>query len=158
MSESPIPRESEVRDRSPVDERPSRPVNDSPARDERRGRSRSSTSRNGADRRRGGSPQDRGDRRERDRSDRDGADNKNIVYVAKLSRNTREADLKDGFSRFGVIKSIALKQSFAFITYDNPESAAEAITRMNGSKFLNGEEILVEASGTQSSSLLKTFM
>lgn len=56
--------------------------------------------------------------------------------------------MRDQFSRFGDIQKIALKQSFAFITFDKPESAAEAITRMNGAKFVNDEELLVEQSGT----------
>jgi RNA recognition motif-containing protein len=72
----------------------------------------------------------------------------NTVYIAKLARGTREGDLRDGFARFGTIKNIALKSSFAFLSYDNPESATEAISRMNGCKFVNGEEIVVEQSGT----------
>ena len=41
-----------------------------------------------------------------------------------------------------------MKSSFAFLTYEKPESATEAIARMNGAKFVNGEEIVVEQSGT----------
>ena len=54
------------------------------------------------------------------------------MYVAKLSRQTRESDLSHGFKQFGPIKSIALKSSYAFITFEKPESATEAIARMNG--------------------------
>ena len=78
----------------------------------------------------------------------------NVVYVAKLSRNTREADLKDGFSRFGPIRNITLKHSFAFITFEKPESAREAIDRMNGAKFVNDEQLVVELSGTDN--IIKT--
>ncbi len=46
-----------------------------------------------------------------------------------------------------------MKSSFAFLTYDKPESATEAIARMNGAKFVNGEEIVVEQSGTEHSNM-----
>jgi RNA recognition motif-containing protein len=42
-----------------------------------------------------------------------------------------------------------MKSSYAFMTYEAPESATEAITKMNGAKFINGEEIVVEQSGTK---------
>lgn len=143
MSESPVPRD-EVR-KSPADERAeSIPAQDSPV-DDRRGRSRSVSGSRDRDTERRRSPQDR---RERDRSSRDDGSNGNVVYVAKLSRNTRESDLRDSFGRFGTIKNIVLKQSFAFITFEKPESATEAIARMNGAKFVNDEELLVEQSGT----------
>lgn len=76
------------------------------------------------------------------------------MYVAKLSRNTRESELKDGFSKFGPIRNIVLKSTFAFIYFETPEQAQEAIKRMNGVKFVNGEELVVEPSGT----LLMTFV
>jgi len=41
-----------------------------------------------------------------------------------------------------------LKSSYAFITYEKAEHATEAIARMNGTKFVNGEDLLVELSGT----------
>lgn len=89
------------------------------------------------------------DRRHRshERRDTEPAD-LNVVYVAKLSRDTRESDIKEAFSRFGTIKNVAVKMSFAFITYDNPDSAKEAIANMNGATFVNGEKLVVEQSGT----------
>lgn len=112
---------------------PDRP-RDSHVSPDRRGRSRSSHSR------------DRGHhsrRAERERDEQKG----NVVYVAKLSRQTRESDLSHGFKAFGPIKTIVLKSSFAFITFEKAEHATEAIARMNGTKFVNGEELLVELSG-----------
>ena len=87
MSDSPRPRDEVLG--SPHEERPRETI-ESP-RDERRGRSRSSPSRDrDADRRRNGST----DRRaEREREEQQG----NVVYVAKLSRQTRESDLSHGF-------------------------------------------------------------
>jgi len=39
----------------------------------------------------------------------------NQVYVAKLSRNVSENDLKEKFNKFGKIKEVALKRGYAFI-------------------------------------------
>jgi RNA recognition motif-containing protein len=47
--------------------------------------------------------------------------------------------LRESFVRFGAIKNIAMKHSFAFITFEKPESVKEAIERMHGSKFINDE-------------------
>jgi RNA recognition motif-containing protein len=112
---------------------PDRP-RDSHVSPDRRGRSRSSHSRERPHHSR---------RAERERDEQKG----NVVYVAKLSRQTRESDLNHGFKAFGAIKNIVLKSSFAFITFEKAEHATEAIARMNGTKFVNGEELLVEISG-----------
>lgn len=134
MSDSPRPEARSPRQDPPRD----RDSHNSP---DRRGRSRSRD--RIPERRRGGSPHH--DRRaERERDEQQG----NVIYVAKLSRQTRESDLNHGFKTFGNIKTIVLKSSYAFITYEKPESATEAIARMNGTKFVNGEELLVELSGT----------
>lgn len=114
-------------------------MSDSPV-DDRRGRSRSPTERS----RPPCSPGDRRDNYPRD----DGVPGA-CIYIAKLSRNTRERDLKEAFSAFGNIKNLVMKSSYAFMTYEAPESATEAIAKMNGAKFLNGEEIVVEQSGTK---------
>lgn len=130
MSDSPR-RDEVLESRSPVGERPRQDSQ------ERRGRSRS------RDGRRGGS-RDNYRRMERERDEASG----NVVYVAKLARDTRESDLHHGFKQFGNIKSIVQKSSYAFITFEKPESAADAIAKMNGAKFVNEEVLLVEQSGT----------
>ena len=149
MSESPKPRDEE-RERSPVVEEKERPRYVSPPDDRVRSRSREAARERRRSPRSPRSPRSRSPRSPVDRRDRDREDANNgcIVYVAKLSSGTREADLKEGFSLFGDIKSIALKQKFAFITFDKPEQATEAIKKMNGAKFVNGEELVVEQSGT----------
>jgi len=38
-----------------------------------------------------------------------------LVYVAKLSTGVREKDLEHDFSKYGSIKSISLKNGYAFI-------------------------------------------
>ena len=110
-------------------------------RDEKRGRSRSGD----RDRRRA-SPEERG--LPPPNSSRDEAHSRCCVYIAKLSRGTRESEIREAFSRYGPIRSLIMKSSYAFLTYETPEAATEAIARMNGAKFVNGEEIVVEQSGT----------
>lgn len=111
-------------------------MHDSPL-DDRRGRSRSPVERS------------RGNRSPCDRRERDEGVPGSCIYIAKLSKHTRERDIKEAFSQFGNIKSLVMKSSYAFMTYETPESANEAIAKMNGAKFINGEEIVVEQSGTK---------
>ena len=66
------------------------------------------------------------------------------MYVAKLHRNTNENDLRDAFSKFGKIKDVVLKHNFAFIEFEEHEAAEDAIKEMNGKKFVNQEELVVE--------------
>lgn len=42
-------------------------------------------------------------------------DNNPLVYVAKLSSHVREKDLEHDFGKFGSIKTISLKNGYAFI-------------------------------------------
>lgn len=133
MSESP----SQVRREPPSEERPQERSRYQSPPDERRGRSRS-----GDRRRPSRSPRSRSPR------DRDEGVPGSCIYIAKLSRHTREGDLKEAFTRFGPIRKLVLKSTYAFLTFETPEAATEAIARMNGAKFVNGEEIVVETSGT----------
>ena len=52
--------------------------------------------------------------------------------------------MKDAFSKFGRIKNIILKHSYAFIDFDDHEAADAALKEMNGKTFVNGEELVVE--------------
>jgi RNA recognition motif-containing protein len=98
------------------------------------------------DRRRGSSERGRSRDRERERDDKRNKDPDTYtqVYVAKLSRRTREEDLKQEFSKFGRIKNVTLKLSYAFIDFDDHESAVAAVKEMDGKAFVNGEELVVE--------------
>jgi len=40
-----------------------------------------------------------------------------LVYVAKLPQNVREKDLEHDFAKYGSIKSISLKNGYAFIVH-----------------------------------------
>jgi RNA recognition motif-containing protein len=66
------------------------------------------------------------------------------VYVAKLHRRTREEDLREAFSRFGNIKDVVLKHSYAFIDFGDHVAATAAVKEMDGKAFVNGEELVVE--------------
>jgi arginine/serine-rich splicing factor 7 len=81
-----------------------------------------------------------------DRQDKRDKDPENFtqVYIAKLSRKTTESDLKSEFSKFGNIKNIVLKHAYAFIDFEDHESAERAIKEMNGKSFVNGEDLVVE--------------
>ena len=57
--------------------------------------------------------------------------------------------MKSEFAKFGKIKELSLKHSYAFIDYDDHESAQKAIEAMNGKTFVNGEELVVEQSGRE---------
>lgn len=99
--------------------------------------------RNGNDRH----SEDRGRSRSRDRNaDKRDKDPTSYtqVYVAKLHRRTREDDLREAFSKYGRIKDVVLKHSYAFIDYEDHEAADAALREMNGKTFVNGEELVVE--------------
>ena len=66
------------------------------------------------------------------------------MYIAKLHRRTREEDLREAFSKFGKLKEVSLKFNYAFIEYEDHESAVAAIKEMDGKTFVNGEELVVE--------------
>jgi arginine/serine-rich splicing factor 7 len=69
------------------------------------------------------------------------------VYVAKLHHRTKEADLQDAFSKFGKIKDLSIKHTYAFINFEDHTAAENAIKEMNNKTFVNGEELVVEISG-----------
>ena len=66
----------------------------------------------------------------------------NKIYVGNLHFQTTEQNLDDTFQQFGTIKEIAIIKDrytnecrgFAFITFDTPESAQNALT-------LDGQEL-----------------
>jgi arginine/serine-rich splicing factor 7 len=88
---------------------------------------------------------DRKDDRRDDR--RDGDDSFTQVYVAKLHHRTKESDLQEAFSKFGKIKDLSIKHTYAFINFEDHTAADNAIKEMNGKTFVNGEELVVEISG-----------
>ena len=75
----------------------------------------------------------------------------NNIYVANLSPETKESELKEIFGKYGSIKDVRIvrdpftKESrcFGFVTYENPESASEATKALNDSE-VNGRKIRAE--------------
>lgn len=70
----------------------------------------------------------------------------NKIYVGKLSRRIRESDIDKEFSKFGKIKEIELRTSYAFVEFDDEKAAEEAIDEMNG-KYIDDSKIVVQLKG-----------
>lgn len=99
-----------------------------PSSEERRGRSRDRSSRG----------EDRFDKRDKDPT------SYTQIYIAKLHKRTREDELKEAFSKFGRIKDVVLKHTYAFIDFEDHEAANQAVKEMDGKPFNGGEELVVE--------------
>ncbi|PRP78721.1 hypothetical protein PROFUN_13360 [Planoprotostelium fungivorum] len=65
------------------------------------------------------------------------------LYIGRLSSRTRERDLDDEFGRYGRISRLDMKNGFAFIEFNDPRDADEAVRDMNG-RSLDGHKIIVE--------------
>eukprot|EP00339_Tiarina_fusa_P020019 CAMPEP_0117029684 /NCGR_PEP_ID=MMETSP0472-20121206/21474_1 /TAXON_ID=693140 ORGANISM="Tiarina fusus, Strain LIS" /NCGR_SAMPLE_ID=MMETSP0472 /ASSEMBLY_ACC=CAM_ASM_000603 /LENGTH=180 /DNA_ID=CAMNT_0004737519 /DNA_START=32 /DNA_END=575 /DNA_ORIENTATION=+ len=73
------------------------------------------------------------------------------IFVANLSRDVDEVDLKDVFKRYGRIEDINIKEKnskFAFVLFEDKEDAKDAL-REDG-RNLNGKRIRVEISESRS--------
>jgi len=64
------------------------------------------------------------------------------LYVKNLDLDITEARLKEKFSSFGKIVSLAIAKDhngmpkgFGFVNYDNPDDAKRAMEEMNGSQL-----------------------
>lgn len=74
------------------------------------------------------------------------------VYIANLSRNVKEEEVREKFNQFGKIKSITVvkdhqtnePRGFAFITYETKKESELAIKEMND-KEMEGRILKVEA-------------
>jgi cold-inducible RNA-binding protein len=72
------------------------------------------------------------------------------LYIANLSFNTTEAQLRSAFEPFGTISDVYLAtdrdtgrpRGFAFVTFGTPEEAKAAIEKMNGTE-LDGRALTV---------------
>lgn len=65
------------------------------------------------------------------------------IYVGRLSRKTRNQDLRDAFGKFGNIKNIDLKSDYAFIEFEDEKQARTAIKKMDREE-LDDHRIIVE--------------
>ena len=77
------------------------------------------------------------------------------LYIANLSYNVTESDLRTAFESFGAITDIfiatdretARPRGFAFVTYDTAEAAQAAIAKMGGFE-LDGRALTVSVGST----------
>ncbi|KXS09286.1 hypothetical protein M427DRAFT_149943 [Gonapodya prolifera JEL478] len=65
------------------------------------------------------------------------------VYVGRLPRDTTERELERLFREFGRVRETNIKAGFAFIEYEDPRDAQDAVKELDGARFL-GERIIVE--------------
>ncbi|KAI9312353.1 hypothetical protein BX666DRAFT_2115161 [Dichotomocladium elegans] len=77
-------------------------------------------------------------------SDRDRPRGFRRLYVAgNLNRYVRERDLDRMFSKLGRVRDLELMTNFAFVEYDDPRDAEDAIRDFHGTR-LEGDRIIVE--------------
>ena len=70
-------------------------------------------------------------------------DRENKIFVGKLSRRVRESDLEHEFSKFGRIRDLDFRDTFAFIEFSHTKAAEEAVDEMHDRTFKNSR-IVVE--------------
>eukprot|EP01098_Paradermamoeba_levis_P011816 TRINITY_DN5088_c0_g1_i2.p1 TRINITY_DN5088_c0_g1~~TRINITY_DN5088_c0_g1_i2.p1 ORF type:complete len:208 (+),score=55.52 TRINITY_DN5088_c0_g1_i2:81-704(+) len=70
---------------------------------------------------------------------------KTRVYVGKVSNRTRKRDLEDLFIKYGRILSCDLKYNYAFVEFDDPRDAEDAVRELDGVQ-LDGSSLIVEFS------------
>eukprot|EP00462_Mataza_sp_D1_P002235 CAMPEP_0175100704 /NCGR_PEP_ID=MMETSP0086_2-20121207/7289_1 /TAXON_ID=136419 /ORGANISM="Unknown Unknown, Strain D1" /LENGTH=219 /DNA_ID=CAMNT_0016374953 /DNA_START=32 /DNA_END=693 /DNA_ORIENTATION=+ len=71
-------------------------------------------------------------------------DSPSRIYVGKLDRDVRERDLEDLFRKYGHIRNIDMKNGFAFVHYEDPRDAEDAIHYLDNERFM-GSNIVVQA-------------
>eukprot|EP00898_Chlorokybus_atmophyticus_P005038 jgi/Chlat1/5535/Chrsp369S08996 len=84
---------------------------------------------------------DRHDRH--DRHDRGHDRGPTRLYVGRLASRTRTRDLEDIFSRYGRLRDVDLKHDFAFVEYNDPRDADDAVYYLH-EKEVDGSRISVE--------------
>jgi transformer-2 protein len=75
----------------------------------------------------------------------------NNVYIANLSPETKESELKDLFGKHGSIKDVRIvrdpftkeSRGFGFVTFENSDNATEAVKEINDTE-VNGRKIRAE--------------
>lgn len=62
------------------------------------------------------------------------------VYVGNLGNNTARGDLEASFSKYGALKNVWVARNppgFAFVEYEDPRDAEDAVRAMDGSYVFN---------------------
>jgi len=68
------------------------------------------------------------------------------LFVGGLSRRVVERDVEDLFSKYGRVVKVDLKSGFAFVRYEEPQDADDAIRHLNGIEWIDNCKIRVEPS------------
>ena len=68
------------------------------------------------------------------------------IFIGGLSDEVRTSDLERKFKHCGRMKDVWIVRDFAFIQFEDPRDAQEAIEDMNGERIC-GRKIRVEMSG-----------
>lgn len=75
------------------------------------------------------------------------------IYVANISFNATEQDIRDLFSDYGEIESVKMitdkytgqSRGFAFVEMESEDNAKKAISALNGAKFMGRTLTVAEA-------------
>lgn len=68
------------------------------------------------------------------------------IFVTKLSRDTTRDDLRDLFRKYGKIREISIKRSYAFVDFYDYHDANDAIESTDGTRW-QGNKLVVEKAG-----------
>ena len=82
------------------------------------------------------------------------------IYIGNLRGDVDSEELRREFKKFGTIQNYSYKGKYAFIEFDAPEAATEAINQMDGQR-VDRVRITVEAaskSRLHSTSNLEVFL
>lgn len=70
------------------------------------------------------------------------------IYVGRLGSKAKREDLQSEFDKFGKIRDIDLRSTHAFIEFEAPEEARDAIDKMDGKRLnTGGDRITVKPRG-----------
>ncbi|CAK60157.1 unnamed protein product (macronuclear) [Paramecium tetraurelia] len=62
------------------------------------------------------------------------------VYVGRLSSRIRREHLQQEFEKFGKIKDIDLRNTHAFVEFENGDDAKAAISKMDNKRLNEGSD------------------
>ncbi|KAG8182172.1 hypothetical protein JTE90_017123 [Oedothorax gibbosus] len=71
------------------------------------------------------------------------------VYIGRLPYDCRERDIERFFKGFGRIQEILMKNGFAFVEFNDPRDADDAVYELNGKEILGMRVVLELARGPQ---------
>lgn len=76
------------------------------------------------------------------------------VFVDKLSSRTKKHELEHMFEKYGRINSVSLNRGNAYVEFDRPKDATEAIRKLDDTK-LHGKRMSVEYAVKTTNNFLK---